>query len=63
MGITVPLTSCLTVLEMKTKNVGCHRADSKPVKREVNDTVTPLVFPALRIECEFCTVQHSWGSF
>jgi hypothetical protein len=48
--ITVPLTSCLdlSVLQMKTKIVSCHTADSKPVKQEVNSTVilTPLVFPA-----------------
>ena len=32
---------------MKTKNVSCHTADSKPVKLEVNGTVIlpPLVFP------------------
>ncbi len=31
----------------KTKNVGCHTADSKPVKQEVNGTIKlpPLVFP------------------
>ncbi len=52
-SITVPLTSCLTgldwsVLQIKTKIVSCHRADSKPVKQEVNGTVilSPLVFPA-----------------
>jgi hypothetical protein len=51
-SITVPLTSCLTgldypVLQIKTKIVCCHRADSKPVKLEVNGTVIlpPLVFP------------------
>jgi hypothetical protein len=50
--ITVPLTSCLTgldlsVLQIKTKIVSCHTADSKPVKQEVNGTVIlpPLVFP------------------
>ncbi len=36
-NITVPLISCLTgldksVLEIKTKIVSCHAADSKPVK-------------------------------
>ncbi len=53
-SITVPLTSCLTgldysVLQIKTKIVSCHTADSKPVKQEVNSTVIllPLVFPAL----------------
>ncbi len=51
-SITVPLTSCLTgldlsVLQIKTKIVSCHRADSKPVKQEVNGTVIlpPFVFP------------------
>jgi hypothetical protein len=53
-SITVPLTSCLTgldlsVLQIKTKIFSCHTADSKPVKQEVNGTVIlpPLVFPAL----------------
>jgi hypothetical protein len=37
-GITVPLTSYLTgfdksVLQIKTKMVSCHTADSKPVNR------------------------------
>ncbi len=34
-------------MEIKTKIVCCHTADSKPVKREVNCTVIlpPLVFP------------------
>jgi hypothetical protein len=52
-SITVLLTSCLTsldkpVLQIKTKIVSCHSADSKPVKQEVNGTVIlpPLVFPA-----------------
>jgi hypothetical protein len=51
-SITVPLTSCLTgldssVLQIKTKIVSWITADSKPVKQEVNSTVTlpPLVFP------------------
>jgi len=53
-SITVLLTSCLTcldqsVLQLKTKIVSCHTADSKPVKQEVNVTVIlpPLVFPGL----------------
>ncbi len=53
-GITVLLTSCLTcldkpVLQIKTKIVSCHTADSKPVKLEVNCIVIlpPLVFPDL----------------
>jgi hypothetical protein len=52
-SITVPLTSCLislddSVLQIKTKIVSCHIADSKPVKQEVNGTVilSTLVFPA-----------------
>ncbi len=55
-SITVPLSSGLTgldssVLEIKTKIVSCHTADSKPVKQEVNGTVIlpPLVFPARSI--------------
>jgi hypothetical protein len=56
-SITVPLTSCLTsldqsVLLIKTKNVSCHTADSKPVKQEVNGTVIlpHLVFPATSLQ-------------
>jgi hypothetical protein len=51
-SITVLSTSCLTglnwsVLQIKTKIVSSHAADSKPVKQEVNGTVIlpPLVFP------------------
>jgi hypothetical protein len=50
-SITVPLTSCLTgwdlsVMQIKTKIVSCHTADSKPVKQEVDGTMIlpPLVF-------------------
>ncbi len=57
-SIIVMLTSCLTgldksVLQIKTKIVSCHTADSKPVKQEVNGTVIlpPLVFPALSHVC------------
>jgi hypothetical protein len=34
-------------MQIKTKNVSCHTADSKPVKQEVNCTVIlpPLVLP------------------
>jgi hypothetical protein len=34
-------------LQIKTKTVCCHTANSKPVKQEVNSTaiVPPLVFP------------------
>ncbi len=53
-SITVPLTSCLTgldlsVLQIKTKIVNSHAADTKPVKQEVNSTMIlpPLVFPAV----------------
>ncbi len=49
--IAVPLKSCLTgldksVLQIITKIVSCHTADSKPVRQEVNGTVIlpPLVF-------------------
>jgi len=39
-------------LKMKTKNVSCHAADSKPVTQEVNSTVIlpPLVFTGLGFE-------------
>ncbi len=54
-SVTVLLTSCLTgldysVLQIRTKIVSCHTADSKPVKQEVNSTaiLPPLVFPAVR---------------
>ncbi len=51
-SITVLLTSCLTgldrLIQIKTKIVSYHTADSKPVKQEVNITMIlpPLVFPA-----------------
>ncbi len=55
-SITVLLTSCFTgldqsVLQIKTKIVSCHTADSKQVKQEVNGTVIlpPLVFPGISI--------------
>jgi hypothetical protein len=58
--ITVLLTSCFTgldwsVLQIKTKIVSCHTADSKPVKQEVNSTVIPppLVFPATNITLDW----------
>jgi hypothetical protein len=37
-------------LQIKTKIIRCHTADSKPVKQEVNGTVIlpPLISPALR---------------
>ena len=37
-------------MEIKTKIVSCHTANSKPVKQEVNGTVilSPLVFPGVR---------------
>ncbi len=67
-SIIVPLTSCLTGLvksnlQIKTKNVSCHTADSKPVKKEVNGTVIlpPLVFPE---NTEACIVpKHKLSSF
>jgi hypothetical protein len=51
--ISSSLTSCLigldeSFLQIKTKIVSSHTADSKPVKQEVRGTVIPppLVFPA-----------------
>jgi hypothetical protein len=61
---TVPLTSCLTgfdgpVLQIKTKIVSSHTADSKPVKQEVNGTVIrpPLVFPDGSHECLYMATR------
>ncbi len=52
-SITVPLTSCLTgldqsVLQIKSKIVSCHTANSKPVKQEFNGAVIlpPLICSA-----------------
>ncbi len=38
-------------MQIKTKILSCHTADSKPVKEEVNGTVIllPLVFPGQTI--------------
>ncbi len=51
-SITLPMTSYMTgldlsVLQIKTKIVSHHTADSKTVKQEVNGTMilAPLVFP------------------
>ncbi len=68
-SITVPLTSCLTglvqsVLQIKTIIVGCHTANSKPVKQTVNSTVIlpPLVFPGENpkvVWAEFSTLSQA----
>jgi hypothetical protein len=54
-SITIPLISCLTVLDesvlqIKTTIFSCHTADSKLVKQEVNGIVIlpPLVFLGCR---------------
>jgi hypothetical protein len=40
-----------SVLQIKTKIVSCHKADSKPVKQEVNGTVTsPFIIPWLHLQ-------------
>jgi hypothetical protein len=64
-SITVPLTSCLTGLQIKWKIVSKHTADSKPVKEGVNGTVIlpPLVFPAganrrARFNCQYFGCGH-----
>ncbi len=73
-SITVPLTSCLTgldqsVLQIKTKIVSSHTADSKPFKQEVNGTVIlpPLVFPGIGIthnDCHIITLYvYSTGHY
>ncbi len=63
-SINVLMTSCLTrldlsVLQIKTKIVSCHTADSKPVKQEVNGTVIlpPLVFPFQSYDLYFYVVH------
>ncbi len=71
-SIIIPLTSsCLTgwdksVLQIKTKLVSCHTADSKPVNQEFSGTVIcpPLVFPdaahrnLIQIQCSRRFVQN-----
>jgi len=57
------LTSCLlgfnkSVLQKKKKIVGCHTADSKPVKQEVNGTV---ILPAFSIPCPSLLSQKTFG--
>ncbi len=44
-------------MQIKTKSVSCHTANSKPVKQEVNSTVIlpPLVFPGGSIT--HCTID------
>jgi len=48
-------------LQIKTKIVSCHTADSKPVKQEVNGTVIlpPLVFPVGCLRSTLC-LTASW---
>ncbi len=65
-NITVSLTSCLTgldqsVLQIKTKIVSCHTANSKPIQQEVNGTVIlPLLVFLLWIICNiFSLVEYS----
>jgi hypothetical protein len=65
-SITVLLTSCLTgfdksVLQIKTKIVSCHTANSEPVKQEVNGTVIlpSLVFPGQTL----ADSKKNWAEF
>jgi hypothetical protein len=51
-SIIIPLTSCLTsldksVLQIKTKIVSFHTADSNPVKQYSTVILPPLAFPGL----------------
>jgi len=69
-SITVPLTSYLTgldlsVLQIKTKIISCHTADSKPVKQEVSSTVIvpPLVFPAYNICWKSTKSFNNWDGW
>ncbi len=45
-------------MQIKTKFVSCHTADSKPVKPEVNGTVIlpPLVFPGAAVRFIFTAI-------
>jgi hypothetical protein len=49
-----------SVLQIKTKIVSSHTADSKPVKQEVNGTVIlpHLVFPAHHIGDTYINLEH-----
>jgi hypothetical protein len=53
----------MSVLQVKTKIISCHTADSKPVKQEVNNTVIlpSLVFPAAAkiFAVKVCTLTQS----
>ncbi len=59
-SIIVPLTSYLagldwSVLQIKTKNVSCHTADSKPVKQEVFLlTVILSIWNSQKLITKFC---------
>ena len=47
-------------MQIKTKIVSSHTADSKPFKQEVNGTVIllpPLVFPELGLYAQICTIR------
>jgi hypothetical protein len=69
-SFTVPLTSCLTcldysVLQIKTKIVSSHAADSKQVKtggQQYSDTSPPLVFPAYTFKCSLGAKMTALGS-
>jgi hypothetical protein len=50
-------------LEIITKIVSCHTANSKPVKQEVNRTLIlpPLVFPDYTLRVALCLDLLYWG--
>ncbi len=68
-SITLLLTSYLTgldlsVMQIKTKIVSCHTADSKPVKPEVNSTVIlPLLMRKRAIKLLRLKVHLHWRDF
>jgi hypothetical protein len=47
-----------SVLQIKSKIVSCHTADSKPVKQEVNSTVTLPLLYSLQKQSRSCLSQH-----
>jgi hypothetical protein len=52
-----------SALQIKTKIVSCHTADSKPVKQEVNGTVNlpPLEFPGQTVTTKLCLGSSFFG--
>jgi hypothetical protein len=53
-----------SVLQIKTKIVSCHTADSKPVKQEVNGTVIlPPQYSLVESWASLCQQDQTWAEF